>query len=72
MTFSLSVESQVGETFLTRTSKSSDREPLNWLPELKFFENDFFLAGVCFLILKNFSKGIGHPNVSHLFYLVLT
>ncbi|KAJ8429036.1 LOW QUALITY PROTEIN: hypothetical protein Cgig2_016941 [Carnegiea gigantea] len=27
-----------------RKSKSSDREPWNWLPRLKFFENDFFLA----------------------------
>ena len=27
-----------------RKSKSSDREAWNWLPRLKFFENDFFLA----------------------------
>jgi len=40
-----------------RISKSSDREPLNWLPKLKFFANDFFLATVGLLILKNFTKG---------------
>ncbi|KAJ8431187.1 hypothetical protein Cgig2_010219 [Carnegiea gigantea] len=46
-----------------RKSKSNDREPLNWLPKLKFFGNDFFLAAAGLLILKNFSKGIGRPNV---------
>ena len=55
-----------------RKSKSSDKEPLNWLPKLKFFGNDFFLAAAGLLILKNFSKGIGRPNVSQLFCLVLT
>ena len=40
-----------------RKSKSSDREPLNWLPKLKFSKNDFFLAAAGLLILKNFSKG---------------
>ena len=39
-----------------RRSKSSDREPLNWLPKLKFFTNNFFLAAVGLLILKNFTK----------------
>jgi len=38
-------------------SKSSDREPMNWLPKLKLFENDFFLVAAGLLILKNFSKG---------------
>ena len=38
-------------------SKSSDREPPNWLPKLKFFKNDFFLAPAGLLILENFSKG---------------
>ena len=40
-----------------RRTKSSDREPLNWLPKLKFFTNDFFLAATGLLILKNFTKG---------------
>ena len=40
-----------------RRTKSSDREPLNWLPKLKFFANDFFLAAASLLILKNFTKG---------------
>ena len=47
-----------------RKSKSSDREPLNWLPRLKIFGNDFFLAAAGLLIFKNFSKGIGRLNVS--------
>jgi len=55
-----------------RKSKSSDREPLNWLCKLKFFENDFISAAAGLLILKNFSKGIGHPNISQLICLVLT
>jgi len=38
-------------------SKSSDREPLNWLPRLKVFTNDFFLAAAGLLILKNVTKG---------------
>jgi len=37
-----------------KKSKSSDKEPLNWLPKLKFFENNFFLVAAGFLILKNF------------------
>jgi len=37
-----------------RKSKSGDREPLNWLPKLKFFASNFFLAAACLLILKNF------------------
>ncbi|KAJ8433872.1 hypothetical protein Cgig2_021255 [Carnegiea gigantea] len=45
-----------------RKSKSSDREPLNWLPKLKGFRNDFFLTAASLLILKNFSKGIDRPN----------
>jgi len=40
-----------------RRSKSSDWEPLNWLPKLKFFANDFFLATASLLILKNYTKG---------------
>lgn len=40
-----------------RRTKSSDQEPLNWLPKLKFFANDFFLAAAGLLILKNFTKG---------------
>jgi len=55
-----------------RKNKSSDREPLNWLPKLKFFENDFFLAAAGLLILKNFSKGTYHCCVSQSFCLVLT
>jgi len=48
-----------------RKSKSSDREPLNWLPKLKFiFANDFFLATAGLFFLKNFSKGISHFNVN--------
>ena len=47
-----------------RKSKYSDKEPLNWLPKLKFFRNDLFLAAAGLLILKNFSKGIGRLNVS--------
>jgi len=39
-----------------KRSKSSDREPMNWLPRLKYFVNDFFLAVAGLLILKNFSK----------------
>ena len=40
-----------------RRSKSSDQEPLNWLPKLKFFANDFFLPATDLLILKNYTKG---------------
>jgi len=40
-----------------RRSKFTDREPLNWLPRLQFFANDFFLAAAVLLILKNFTKG---------------
>jgi len=40
-----------------RRSKSSDRESLNWLPKLRFFANDFFLATAGLLILKNYTKG---------------
>ena len=54
-----------------RKSKSSDREPLNWLLMLNFFGNDFFIAAADLLILKNFSKGIGRPNVSQLSCFVL-
>ncbi|KAJ8431148.1 hypothetical protein Cgig2_026745 [Carnegiea gigantea] len=39
-----------------RKRKSGDRKPLNWLPKLKFFGDDFFLAAAGLLILKNFSK----------------
>jgi len=46
-----------------RKSKSSDREPLNWLLKLKFFGKDVFLTAADLLIVKNFSKGIGRPNV---------
>ena len=31
-----------------KRSKCSDREPLNWLPNLRYFENDFFLATTTF------------------------
>jgi len=55
-----------------RKSKSSDREPLNWLSKLKFFGNDFFLVVAGLLILKNFSKGICCSSVSQPFRLVLT
>jgi len=51
-----------------RKSKSSDREPLNWLPKLKFFENDFFLTAAGLLILKKFSKGIRCPCVCQPFF----
>ena len=40
-----------------KRSKSSDREPWNWLPRLKFLENDFFLATAGLLILKTIFKG---------------
>ena len=50
-----------------RKSKSSDREPLNWLPKLKFFVNDFFLATAGLLILQNFSKGIDRPNANYFY-----
>ena len=40
-----------------RRSKSSDWEPLNWLPKLKFFSDDFFLATAGLLILKKYTKG---------------
>jgi len=40
-----------------RRSKSSNPEPLNWLPKLKFFANDFFLIAVGLLILKNYTRG---------------
>ena len=40
-----------------RRSKSSDWEPLNWLPKLKFFANEFFLTATGLLILKNYTKG---------------
>ena len=55
-----------------RKSKSSEREPLNWLPKLKFFENDFFLAVTGLLILKNFSKGTCCSFPGRPFRLVLT
>ena len=40
-----------------KQSKSSNREPMNWLSKLKFFANNFFLAAVGLFILNNFSKG---------------
>ena len=44
--------------------KSSDREPFNWLPELSYFENNFFLVAAGLLILKKYSKGASRfPNV---------
>ena len=55
-----------------KRGKSSDREPLNWFPKLKFFGNNFFLASAGLLILKNFSKGICRPYVGQPFHLVLT
>ncbi|KAJ8434211.1 hypothetical protein Cgig2_015700 [Carnegiea gigantea] len=72
---SLSIESQAIESVKgpeRRKSKSSDSEPFNWLPKLKFFGNDFFLTAAGLLIVRNFSKGIGRPDVSQLVYLVLT
>ncbi|KAJ8432686.1 hypothetical protein Cgig2_034012 [Carnegiea gigantea] len=36
--------------------KSSDRELLNWLAKLSYFENDYFLAATGLLILENYSK----------------
>jgi len=53
-------------------SKSSDREPLNSLSELKFFGNDFFLAAADLLILKNFSKGTCRSCFGRPFCLVST
>ena len=55
-----------------KKSKSSDKEPLNWLPKLKFFANNFFLAATSLLILKNFSKGTCCSCVDRPFCLVLT
>jgi len=43
-----------------KRSKFIDREPWNWLPMLKFFENNFFLPAMGLLILKNISKGTQH------------
>ena len=40
-----------------KRSRSSEREPMNWLPRLKYFANDFILATAGLLILKDFSKG---------------
>jgi len=40
-----------------KRSKSSDREPFNWLPKLLYFTNNFFIATVGLFILKNYSKG---------------
>ena len=40
-----------------KRSGSSDRECFNWLSKLLFFGNDFFLAFVGLLILKDYSKG---------------
>jgi len=40
-----------------KRSRSSDKEPLNRLPKLKYFANDFFLAAAGLLILKNYTKG---------------
>ncbi|KAJ8427763.1 hypothetical protein Cgig2_024307 [Carnegiea gigantea] len=49
------VDSQKGSK--RKRSKSSERKPMNWLPRLKYFANDFFLAAAGLLILKDFSKG---------------
>lgn len=38
--------------------KSSNKEPLNWLPRLPYFGDDFFLAVAGLLILEKYSKGI--------------
>jgi len=40
-----------------RRSKSSDQEPLDWLPRLKFFVNDFFLAAAGLFVPKNITMG---------------
>jgi len=40
-----------------KQSRSGEREPMNWLPRLKYFANDFFFAATGLLILKDFSKG---------------
>jgi len=50
-----------------RKSKSSDGEPLNWVPKLKFLMNNFFLIAVSLSMLKNFFKGIGRPNANILY-----
>jgi len=55
-----------------RKSKSSGREPLNLLPKLKFFTNDFFLAAAGLLILKKFSKVTCRFRASQAFCLLLT
>ena len=55
-----------------RKSKTRDKEPLNWFPKLKFFDNDLFLAAAGLLILKNFSKGTYRSCFSRPFHLVLT
>jgi len=47
-----------GKELECRQVKSSDREPLNWLPKLSYFENVFFLAATGMLILENYSNGI--------------
>jgi len=47
-----------GKQLEGRHVKSNDREPLNWLSKLLYFENDFFLAAASLLILENYSKGI--------------
>jgi len=54
-----------------RMSKSCDEEPWNWLPRLKFFENDFFLAAAGLLILRNISKGTQCSPVGQPLHLVL-
>jgi len=47
---------EVGKEPECRRIKSSNREPLNWLPKLSYFENDFFLAAVGLFILEKFSN----------------
>ena len=49
-----------GKKSKRRRVKLSDKEPLNWLPMLSYFENDPFLATAGLLILENYFKGILH------------
>jgi len=60
----------VGKELVGRWVKSSDWEPFNWLPQLSYFENDFFLAASGLLLLANYSKGVLHSFVVLPFSLI--
>jgi len=48
----------VGKEPERRTVKPNDKESLNWLPRLSYFDSDFFLVTTGLLFLEKYSKAI--------------